>query len=206
MKILTLPSFVAAGALLPLALVAAPLETHRGSASDREIGPPSKKTWPTAGGQSTQDGSQDPGRIQGRPQGSSYQSPAASASMQSGQVQRIPERELEQRVTASSLMGKRVVDREGQEIGKVKDIGLTAVLPHLRPEATPSGLSGSTPTEARIFVRANRSLDTEGDLVAIPASQLQREGDMLRVDVSQAELRSIIAQSAGTQQVTMGQR
>lgn len=46
-------------------------------------------------------------------------------------IERVPSDQLEHRVTASDLIGTKVVDREGREIGKVKDIGLSAVAPQL---------------------------------------------------------------------------
>jgi hypothetical protein len=43
-------------------------------------------------------------------------------------------------------MGKKVVDREGQEIGKVKDVGLAAVVPQLAAPSTASSSSMSSST------------------------------------------------------------
>lgn len=123
-------------------------------------------------------------------------------------IEYVKTEELDHRVTASDLIGTKVVDREGQEIGKVKDIGLSGVAPQLAPqpdsvrsgdaELRASGLSDTSPRsvpegEARVFVKTARALDSDGALVAIPATQLHREGNVLRVDISREELRSIVA-------------
>lgn len=230
-------------------------------------------------------------------QGQSHSATGAgvSGSLAAGQIQRVSSEQLDQRVTAASLMGKKVVDREGQEIGKVKDIGLASVAPQLamRGDARGGAASGSTTYstrqglggrqqttgttegspglqsaagdvdtrqrqsdpylrdqriqrevdragtagsdtgmaassdgaqrtrdqqqqwtrnqtgqqdmsggETRIFVQPDRSLGASGDLVAIPASQIQRQGDQLRVNMSRDELRSLLQQSA---RVTMNE-
>lgn len=65
----------------------------------------------------------------------------------SGNIQRVAEDELENHVTASNLIGKTVKDRSGQEIGEVKDIGLTAALGGSGASvygSTSGGLGGST--------------------------------------------------------------
>lgn len=64
----------------------------------------------------------------------------------SGNIQRVAEDELENHITASNLIGKTVKDRSGQEIGEVKDIGLTAALSGSGANvygSTSGGLGGS---------------------------------------------------------------
>ncbi len=203
MKIRTLPSLIALGCLLPLSLAAAQPDNRFGGSADREIGPPSKKTRPTAGGESAEGRMQETHGSHEYAPDTQSRSQAPLTSLQAGQVQRIPERELERRVTASSLIGKRVVDREGQDLGKVRDIGLTSLLPHLSPAQDSDGPTHAGPAEARIFIRATRALNTDGDLVAIPASQLQREGETLRLDMSQNELRSLMDTSRDPDRISM---
>lgn len=51
-----------------------------------------------------------------------------------GQIQRVSSDQLDQRLTASSLIGKKIVDRDGQDVGKVKDIGLGGLASQLSPQ------------------------------------------------------------------------
>lgn len=73
----------------------------------------------------------------------------ASAQL-SAQVQRVEQAELETRVTAKDLIGKQVKDRNGEAVGKVKDIGLDfafsgsgAARSYQSSTASPGGAQGT---------------------------------------------------------------
>lgn len=81
--------------------------------------------YPSTSGTST---SRTPGQSSGQ---SSEWSRTGSSHMSSSQHQnfrRIKEDKLENKITAERLKGKTVVDRDGQKIGTVKNIGLSAAL------------------------------------------------------------------------------
>jgi hypothetical protein len=60
----------------------------------------------------------------------------ASAALGASQIQRISSDEIDQRVTASSIIGKKVLDRDGQDVGRVRDIGLSSVAPQLSQQGS----------------------------------------------------------------------
>ncbi len=68
---------------------------------------------------------------QQRQHGQQQQIGAAGAGMGQGQIERLSSNEVDQRLTASSIIGKRIVDREGQDVGRIRDIGLSSVVPQL---------------------------------------------------------------------------
>jgi hypothetical protein len=223
MKTEHLTSLIAVGAILPLAAwgddttrYSIQREAYDPRPSETRSGPPTARVDETRDQITEQtsraDLNEPDSPHMSRTSTSSHTTTAAS----SAGIERISEEQVEQRLTASALIGTRVVDREGQEIGKVKDIGLAAVAPQLasqpsataiahsrsdRPGATPtSGLSqpwsqtSGESKEASVFIRPSRSLGAGDALVAIPATQLRREGDALRVDLSRDEVRSMVSE------------
>lgn len=55
-----------------------------------------------------------------------------------GGIYRLNPELLDQRVTANTMIGKEVVDRDGKVVGTIKDLGLTSVLPlHLQSMTDP---------------------------------------------------------------------
>lgn len=63
---------------------------------------------------------------------SSTMSPSASASLSataSGDIRRINQEQLQSRVTATDVIGKNVVGRNGDKIGDIKDVGFGTALP-----------------------------------------------------------------------------
>jgi len=227
MKTHPLTSFIAVGALLPLAAWADDTrgqntiqrEAYDPRPSETRSGPPTPRV------EETRDQARDPSLQREMRESredtteSLHTSTTGGAAAAAG-VERLSQEQVEQRVTASELIGTKVVDREGQEVGKVKDIGLTAVAPQLGPDISTravarsasesprtertagSGLSqpwtqqtaGSGTKEARVLVRPSRALGAGDALVAIPATQLHREGDALRIDLSREELRALVGE------------
>jgi hypothetical protein len=262
------PPLILSLALASLLPVTAWAEAPATGPADRSIGPPSKDAWParSAAGDNDRPGAdadrsqqqrssaeyrrQEDQRLRQSRQSSEDTFTSLDASPQSagsGQIQRVSSSDTERRVTATSLIGKKVLDREGQEIGKVKDVGITSAASHLRdpkmagastgtrmsrtdgqdpsqstdpgrvnetrslnPDRSGDGGLASTRSpgaaqssasqanrEPRLLIQAGRSLQTEGDLVSIPASQVSREGDDLRVDMSRDELRALVSRQQG---------
>lgn len=229
MKTEHLISLIAVGTILPLAAWGD--DTTRYSIQREAYDPRPSETRsgpPTARMNDTHDRTADPSRRSDLDEPHSphtsphmaHTSSAASgaAAVSTAGIERLDEDQMEQRLTASELIGTRVVDRDGREIGKVKDIGLTALAPQLAPQekdgrvavahsrsdgtgaSSTSGLSqpwsqaSGDAKEARVFIRPSRSLDAGDALVAIPAAQLRREGDSLRVDLSRDELKSLVGE------------
>ena len=212
MKTRHFTSFIAVGALLPLATWGD--DTRTSSSIQREAydprpsetrsGPPTprteEETLPSA---TASEGS--------RATTQTMTAPDTPTQATGTGIERVSREQVEQRVTASNLIGTKVIDREGQEVGKVKDIGLASVAPQLAPSAdtrdmpqagTPGIAASSRSTEpstqtdekeTRVFVRPARALEAGDALVAIPATQLHREGDVLRVDLSREELRALVS-------------
>jgi hypothetical protein len=223
MKTEHLTSLIAIGAILPLAAWGD--DTSRYSIQREAYDPRPSETRsgpPTARVDESRDQISDTSRRADldEPHGphmshTSTSSPAATTASASG-IERVSEEQIEQRLTASALIGTRVVDREGQEIGKVKDIGLSAVAPQLASQESPVAVAHSRSDgpgfstspglsqpwsqasgearETRVFIRPSRALGAGDSLVAIPATQLRREGDALRVDLSREELRSLVSE------------
>ena len=220
MKTQPILSLIAVGALLPLAAWGDDARTQNTiqreaydpRPSETRSGPPTSRMT-----ESTELRSRQETRETAEPIHSSATTPALTESGAVGAgIERLSQEQVEHRLTASELIGTKVVDREGQEIGKVKDIGLTTVAPQLAaetetrtiarnspdsaPSAPSSGLSqpwtqsGGATKEARVLVRPSRALGAGDALVAIPATQLHREGDALRIDLSREELRSLVGE------------
>ena len=220
MKTRHLTSFIAVGALLPLAAwgddtrsqTTIQREAYDPRPSETRSGPPTPRTEETRPAATASEHSRATTGAFGASDNLSTPAPTTGTG-----IERVTPKQLEQRVTAAELIGTKVVDREGQEIGKVKDIGLASVAPQLAPAgearetsradvpasatttSADSGLSQpwtarTDEKEARVFVRPSRALEAGDALVAIPATQLHREGDALRVDLSREELRAIVSE------------
>lgn len=156
-------SLIAVGALLPLAAwgqTSTPPDTHKGGLAADKPGANAREDH-TSLDVNSSDARQDPASPHHTPNRTNPPSRAGarlsdsgastglSGSVSAQQIQRVSSEQLDQRVTASSLVGKKVVDREGQEIGKVKDVGLTNVAPQLASGASATGSSASTSAAAQ---------------------------------------------------------
>jgi hypothetical protein len=225
MKTEHITSLIAVGAFLPLAAwgddatrYSIKREAYDPRPSETRSGPPKARVDETREQipDSSHSGDLDePHSPHMAPTSTSAPASTSTAASAAG-LERLSEEQAEQTLNASDLIGTRVVDRDGHEIGKVKDIGLIAVAPQLAPQqptvaiahsrsdrsgtVSSSGLSqpwnetSGGAKEARVFVRPARTLDAGDSLVAIPATQLRREGDALRVDLSLDEVRSLISE------------
>lgn len=132
---------------------------------------------------------------------------------------RIKEDKLkDEKRTAEHLMGKKIVDREGQTIGEIKDIGLSSVL-HDDSSSQVAGTTGTSGTsssstspsasatigagamtgraamgmmgqeQVQLYVKLDNAVGLKGDdLAVIPASSL-------RYDSSKQELKLQISRS-----------
>lgn len=76
---------------------------------------------------------------------SSYNTNAGHTGNSTADIRRVSQDRLDSRLTAKSLIGQKVVDQSGKEIGRVKDIGLSGVLPQdlQKSSSRRSGMSSS---------------------------------------------------------------
>jgi hypothetical protein len=139
---------------------------------------------------------------------------------------RISEDKLkDEKRTAKHLMGKKIVDRDGQKIGEIKDIGLSSVL-HDDSSSQIAGTTGTTGTTAtstpsasasigagamtgraaigmgqeqvQLYVELDDAVGLEGDdLAVIPASSLRFDSSKqeLKLQMSRSEFASKLKQS-----------
>jgi|GEM_PF-5943487 hypothetical protein len=215
MNALTKSSLIAVGALLPFSAWSNDRATKSGLQREAYDSRPSetRSASPAVRAEQMRDESRTSDRAQ-----DDMDAPRATFTPDHGAgsgIERITKDELERRVTATDLIGTKVLDREGREIGKIKDIGLASVAPQLADTRTTSRNTDASEAtselsqswtrhdqrEARVFVSPDRSLSAGDALVAIPAAQLHREGDALRLDMSREELRSFV--SVNTNRVSM---
>jgi hypothetical protein len=128
---------------------------------------------------------------------------AGTASMGMGEIKRVERAELDNRLTASDLIGKDVIGSDGEKIGTVKDLSLAAVLPSSFEErgraaasadsrpttrasspttsassaTSTSSLSGASTSDSSndviVYVAVGGVMGVGGDLVSVPASQLR---------------------------------
>lgn len=251
MKTRKLTSVIAIGSILPLAAWGQSSGSSQGTTSQGS-GTTTDSTWrqgdtaPRAGSSSagqagsTSSGSQIDTTRSGTAGGWDRSGTSTASVGAQGQLQRVSQDQLDQRLTANSLIGKKIVDRDGNDVGTVKDIGLAAVLPqHLNETgaatassstdmnrstttgtsttgtsgssiagtgsvgssseySNPSMQSGSA-RDVNVYVEVGGFLGMGGDLVAIPASQLQRdasEDDQFKVNLSQDDIQQVAQRSS----------
>ncbi len=136
----------------------------------------------------------------------SRDSSMATTSATAGEVQRVTQDDLEQQATASSIIGKDVVDRDGNKVGTVKDISIASLLPASLHQGTDTASSEQTigatidtalervtspSTDVNVYVSVGGFMGMGNDLIAVPVSRLQSDGDGLKIDMTQDELKSI---------------
>lgn len=137
MKTQHLTSLIAFGAILPLTALGQsspgnPIqrEAYDPRPSETRSGPPSART---------------PEAREAREQSQQHRDMSADTQVYgqhqqqhgaAGQIQRVSSDQLDQRLTASSIIGKKIVDRDGQDVGKVKDISLGGLGSQLGPQAS----------------------------------------------------------------------
>lgn len=120
----------------------------------------------------------------------------------SSDIKTVEESELRDKLTADDLVGKTVVDSNGQEIGEVRAIALTSLNREQSRSSLNSGDSvASSPLssrEAEVHVYIERS---DGDsLLEVPMSELSfdEQQDELNLDVAQSELESLTRDTVAT--------
>ncbi len=137
---------------------------------------------------------------------------------------RITENKLkEEKRTAGNLKGKKIVDRDGQKIGEIKDIGLSSVL-HDESSSQVAATTGSSPSagatigaggmtgrstmgmmgqeQVQLYVELDDAVGLEGDdLAVIPASSLRYDSKKqeLKLEISRSELASKLKESESGQ-------
>ncbi len=137
---------------------------------------------------------------------------------------RITEDKLKaEKRTAEHLMGKKIVDRDGQTIGKIKDVGLSSVL-HDASSSQVAATTGSSPSasatigaggmtgrsttgmmgqeQVQLYVELDDAVGLKGDdLAVIPASSLQYDSQKqeLKLQISRSEFASKLKQSESGQ-------
>lgn len=143
---------------------------------------------------------------------------------------RIKEDKLkDEKRTAEHLIGKKIVDRDGQKIGEIKDIGLSSVLQddsssHVAG-ATGAGSTSSTSSpsasasvgagamtgrasmgmgheQVQLYVELDDDVGVDGDdLAVIPASSVRYDSSKqeLKLQISRSELASKLKQSESGQ-------
>jgi hypothetical protein len=90
----------------------------------------------------------------------------------SGQIQRISSDEIDQRLTASSIIGKKIVDREGQDVGRIRDIGLGGVVPQLSQQGAQTAAQRSEIGQRnQAQTRAGTQAQTPGAQGSVQAGQ-----------------------------------
>ncbi len=134
----------------------------------------------------------------------------ASTHSSSASIKRVSQDQLKDRVTAESLKGKKVVDRNGQKVGKVKDVGLSDALSGGQSTASigssqSSGIGQSSTTvsglpsqsqsgSVNILVELDDAVGEGSELASIPASSLEfdRQNDQLKLDMGSQELAAVL--------------
>ena len=174
-------------------------------------------------GQTSQYGTNGSSSMNASGQTGQYGSSAYGTSAAS--YHQVSEDNLKNRVTAHQLIGKEVVDRDGQKVGKVKDIGLTralgagdwgsqagrnnamstasgsATMPATGSMSSESGVSSSVmgmPGEVTLFVDLDRSVGVKGDnLASIPSSAVEFDhaSKQVKLQITRQELATNLQQS-----------
>lgn len=118
----------------------------------------------------------------------------------------------DKKLTAENLRGKKIVDQDGQVIGKVKDIGLGSAMqddgrgsnqPYASSSSSsvgagaPTGRSSNQSEQLTLYVELDDKVEIEGDdLAAIPASRVRFDSDKeeLKLQIKRSELTSQLKQ------------
>lgn len=156
---------------------------------------------------------------------SSYNTDTGYTGSSTADIRRVSQDRLDSRLTAKSLIGQKVVDQSGKEIGRVKDIGLSGVLPQdlqKSSSASSSGMGSSSSSSGSdlsstgsmssgmtsaglsssrnvpVYVSVGGFLGAGGELVSIPASQLSRDGDNLKVQMSESQIKSLTSNESNS--------
>lgn len=108
-------------------------------------------------------------------------------------IKKVEERELRNKLMADELVGKTVVDRDGQEIGEVRSIALTSLDKQEQQQSSsdsfPSSSQQGNQAEVHVYIDAQ-----DGDsILEVPLSELTLDDQQedLRLDVAQSDLDSL---------------
>lgn len=151
------------------------------------------------------------------------QSGRSGRSLASGEFRTVPESQVERQIlTAANLIGKHVVDREGQAVGRVKNIGLAPEMGAgsrregrnagmgtdtraggMTGRAGSGGESAALGEQIELYVEiASGTTLPPGQLAAIPASRVRfnPQAQELQLQVGRADLMSQLSQGGGSEQ------
>lgn len=145
----------------------------------------------------------------GQNQTSNSRQTGMHASM-SGDVKRVSEDKMEDKITAEHLQGKKLVDRDGQKIGEVKHVGLSQVLRDSGKDRSGAGsmnVSASLPgigsasagNQVNLYIELDDEVGLEGDdLASIPASQVRfdKDKDELTLQIGRQEFANQLRQQS----------
>jgi hypothetical protein len=95
---------------------------------------------------------------------SSYNTDTGYTGSSTADIRRVSQDRLDSRLTAKSLIGQKVVDQSGKEIGRVKDIGLSGVLPQDLQKSSADNRSGmgSSPSGSSSDLSSSGSMSATG--------------------------------------------
>lgn len=130
-----------------------------------------------------------------------------SATTPGQHIQRVSESQLDGKVTADRLKGKKVVGRDGQKVGEVKHVGLSQAIGQSnqdRPDVGRSSMSTASSAnadyasrstsgsgKAMLYIEVDNDVsDTGDDLVSIPVSdaQFDQSRDEVKLQVTRQDL------------------
>jgi hypothetical protein len=114
-------------------------------------------------------------------------------------IKRVDRDKLDSKLTAKELIGKEVVDMNGERLGSIHDIGLAQVLPNeFRAVETAtdsaSGLSAMPNNNSiNLYVAVGGIMGLGADIVSVPADRFgfDRENDRLTLDIPEDQFSAI---------------
>ena len=116
-------------------------------------------------------------------------------------IKRMDRDKLDSKLTAKELIGKEVVDMNGERLGSIHDIGLAQALPNEFRESERS--EGSTTTTSAVqnnsinlYVAVGGVMGLGADIVSVPADRFgfDRENDRLTLDIPEDQFSAIADQ------------
>jgi hypothetical protein len=112
-------------------------------------------------------------------------------------IKRVDRDKLDSKLTAKELIGKEVVDMNGERLGSIHDIGLAQALPdEFRAGESAEGATGIGATQnnsIHLYVAVGGVMGLGSDIVSVPADRFgfDRENDRLTLDIPEDQFSSI---------------
>lgn len=129
-----------------------------------------------------------------------------ASATQGHDVKRVSADKLKDKITAERLKGKKVVDRDGQKIGKVKHVGLSQALRDSDTDRSNTGSmnisvagigSASAGSQVNLYIELDDAVGVDGnDLASIPASNVRfdKDSDELKLQIGRQEFANQLRQ------------